>query len=57
MSWFGWVYDTLSFFGLYYKDAKILLCAAPRRNAPRPPARTDGADAASGSTMRERRRC
>jgi hypothetical protein len=24
MGWFDWVYDALSFFGLYYKDAKIL---------------------------------
>ena len=23
--WFSWVYDTLSFFGLYYKDARLLL--------------------------------
>jgi len=24
MGWFDWVYDALAFFGLYYKDAKIL---------------------------------
>jgi hypothetical protein len=24
MGWFDWFYDALSFFGLYYKDAKIL---------------------------------
>lgn len=24
MGWFDWVYDALGFFGLYYKDAKIL---------------------------------
>lgn len=24
MGWFDWFYDTLAFFGLYYKDAKIL---------------------------------